>query len=66
MPRLVLTRKREQSVSMAAPGGVKIVITVYSADRGQCRFGIQAPECVIVERDNAKRREPRVQIPKNH
>ena len=54
---LILTRKEGQKIQI----GPDITITLVEIQRGSrgVRLGIDAPRDVMIERDNAKNKEPR-------
>jgi carbon storage regulator CsrA len=55
---LVIARRIGESVVLTTLDGTEIRVSVYEADRGQCRLGIKAPHTVAILRDNAKRAAP--------
>lgn len=47
---LVLSRRKGEEITLTAPGGVPIVLTVLDSSRGVVRIGIRAPREVNVMR----------------
>lgn len=55
---LVLTRQIDQSIII----GDDIVITVLAINRGQIRIGIDAPENVMVDREEVRHRKNKTSL----
>src|SRR5262245_5424828 len=53
---LVLTRREMERIFLDLPDGRSIVITVIEIDRGKVRLGIDAPEEIVISREEVRRR----------
>ena len=58
MSRLVLTRKRDDQVTVQLDEDTAVLITVVRIDRNQVRLLFEAPEKVKIERLERQRVDP--------
>jgi len=52
---LVLTRRKNEVLTITTPKGEAISIMIVRAESGSCRLGIEAPRDFRILRDNARR-----------
>lgn len=55
---LVVTRRKDETIDIITPEGIKITIMVVSVIDGRCRIGIAAPPEVEIKRDDMIHRRP--------
>jgi carbon storage regulator CsrA len=51
MPRLVLTRKTDQAVVIHKDGSTLLTLKISKIDRNQARLTFEAPEDIIIDRE---------------
>jgi len=59
---LVITRRRDESVSLLTGSGERVKITVKRTRLGSCQLVIDAPQTVKVLRDDAVKKQPEKQL----